>query len=244
MDVNKQINIRLVQTVEKYPCLYNNTLKEYSKLSFTEGAWVEVAEELSSTPDVVKERWKVFRSIFVRRLKKMHMGELIKPYYLHEHMQFLLPYLRKSWDPECCNKILLEESESRVVTNNQNKNSIINSNCNYEQSEVLSQDEFNSIYLNDIPQNSANECKRGRASDKDNPPDSRKHSSTKLDFPAKRLKISQVATHSQDQERTGDEDYKRQFMLSLLPDLEEMNNEQMRKFKFKVSALINNIFQK
>ncbi|XP_018784443.1 PREDICTED: uncharacterized protein LOC108966135 [Bactrocera latifrons] len=145
MDVNKKISIRLVETVEKYPCLYNNTLKEYCNRNCTEAAWVEVAEELSSTPDVVKDKWKVFRSIFVRRLRKMHMGELIKPYYLHEHMQFLRPYLRKSWDPECCNKILLEESESRVTPKNPKANK--DSHSSYENSNTLDQEDINSTFL-------------------------------------------------------------------------------------------------
>uniref|UniRef100_A0A034VTT5 Transcription factor Adf-1 n=1 Tax=Bactrocera dorsalis TaxID=27457 RepID=A0A034VTT5_BACDO len=232
MDVNKKINMRLVETVEKYPCLYNNTLKEYSNRNCTEAAWVEVAEELSSTPDVVKDKWKVFRSIFVRRLKKMHMGELIKPYYLHEHMQFLIPYLRKSWDPECCNKILLEESESRVTPKNLKENK--DSNSSYENSNTLDQEDINSVYLADTPQYSCHEYKGIRASDA-------KHRINEFDFSAQQFKISEVSSHQQDQEATDDEDYKRLFILSLLPDLEGMSNAQMRKFKIKVTAIINNI---
>lgn len=162
------------------------------------------------------------------------MGELIKPYYLHEHMQFLLPYLRKSWDPECCNKILLEESESRVATNNQNK--IMYLNSTYEHSDTLSQEGLNSVYLTDMTQYSTNEYKRRRASQEDN-------QNNELDYPAKQFKNNKISSHPQDHEVTDDEDYNRLFMLSLLPDLEEMNNAQMRKFKIKVSALINHIIQ-
>ncbi|XP_018790813.1 PREDICTED: uncharacterized protein LOC108970116 [Bactrocera latifrons] len=216
MDVNKKISIRLVETVEKYPCLYNNTLKEYCNRNCTEAAWVEVAEELSSTPDVVKDKWKVFRSIFVRRLRKMHMGELIKPYYLHEHMQFLRPYLRKSWDPECCNKILLEESESRVTPKNPKANK--DSHSSYENSNTLDQEDISSVSLPDIPQYSY--------------------------FSAQQFKISEVSSHQQGLEATDDEDYKRLFILSLLPDLEEMSSAQMRKFKIEVTAIINNIINK
>ncbi|XP_039961733.1 uncharacterized protein LOC126760667 [Bactrocera neohumeralis] len=232
MDVNKKINIRLVETVEKYPCLYNNTIKEYSNRNCIEAAWVEVAEELSSTPDVVKDKWKVFRSIFVRRLRKMHMGELIKPYYLHEHMQFLRPYLRKSWDPECCNKILLEESESRVTPKNPKENKYSNSSC--ENSNTLDQEDINSVYLADMPQYSCNDYKRVRTSNANN------HSFS-YKYRINEFKISEVSSHQQDLEATDDEDYKRLFILSLLPDLEEMSNTQMRKFKIKVTTIINNI---
>jgi hypothetical protein len=43
------MNIMFVKTVEKYPCLYNYTLAEYSRRDLTERAWINVAKEMNYT---------------------------------------------------------------------------------------------------------------------------------------------------------------------------------------------------
>lgn len=35
-----------VETIEKYPCLYNNTLSEYARKDITDKAWSEVAVKM------------------------------------------------------------------------------------------------------------------------------------------------------------------------------------------------------
>jgi hypothetical protein len=42
-------NIMFVKTVEKYPCLYNYKLPEYSRRDMTEKAWMNVAREMNYT---------------------------------------------------------------------------------------------------------------------------------------------------------------------------------------------------
>lgn len=42
-------NIKFVQAVEKHPCLYNNTLAEYSRKDISDNAWKVVAEEVDET---------------------------------------------------------------------------------------------------------------------------------------------------------------------------------------------------
>ncbi|XP_053951098.1 uncharacterized protein LOC128858671 [Anastrepha ludens] len=242
MDVNKKINIRLVQTVEKYPCIYNTSLTEYSKRDHTERAWIEVAEELSSTPDVVKDRWKCIRSVFVRRLKQMHMGELSKPYYLHQHLQFLVPFLQKPWDPESRTKRLLEESENRVRRSPIRKKSIdINDTSDYFDN--THEDNLDTIYLGN---SSKGKRMASATSEDDDFHGFADYRSTKLQPPAKQRVIRDAPYFSnitQSDEANGDDNPKRLFMLSLLPDLEEMNNAQMREFKTKVITLINEIFE-
>jgi hypothetical protein len=43
------MNIMFVKTVEKYPCLYNYTLPEYSRRDLTERAWINVAKKMNYT---------------------------------------------------------------------------------------------------------------------------------------------------------------------------------------------------
>lgn len=47
-------NIRFVQIIEKYPCLYNYNLSEYSRRDVTENAWSEIAKETKSTGKLKK----------------------------------------------------------------------------------------------------------------------------------------------------------------------------------------------
>jgi len=42
-------NILFVQTVQKYPCLYNYKMSEYSRRDLTEDAWMNVAQEMNFT---------------------------------------------------------------------------------------------------------------------------------------------------------------------------------------------------
>jgi hypothetical protein len=55
------MNIKFVKAVEKYPCLYNYKLPEYSRRDVTDKAWMNVAKEMNYTgnyycyyyPDVI-----------------------------------------------------------------------------------------------------------------------------------------------------------------------------------------------
>ncbi|XP_017482538.1 PREDICTED: uncharacterized protein LOC108371479 isoform X1 [Rhagoletis zephyria] len=245
MDVNKSINIRLVQIVEKYPCLYNSSLKSYSKRQCTDRAWIEVAEQMNSTPDVVRDRWKCLRSVFVRRLKQLHMGELIKPYYLHEHMQFITPYLQNPWDAESRSKRQLEESEMRVASFTPNT-----SKTDINEAYYSDQENDNLFSMDDStqqPPTSRSHKRKLRASRTSEEDDfhgfSEYHTST-LNASTKNRQIRDIVSNpTQDHNVTDDNYHKRLFMLSLLPDLEEMNNTQMREFKTKVISIINEIFE-
>ncbi|CAG4961967.1 unnamed protein product [Parnassius apollo] len=87
---------KFVQIVEKYPCLYNNNLAEYSRKYLTEKAWSEVANEMQWTINDCKEKWKNIRNGFVRSLKPKasESATTRKKYYLHDKMQFILPYVK------------------------------------------------------------------------------------------------------------------------------------------------------
>jgi len=50
--MDQNFNIKFVQQIEKYPELYNYTLKSYSKRNITEKAWSEVATEVKLTGKV------------------------------------------------------------------------------------------------------------------------------------------------------------------------------------------------
>lgn len=47
--INMSSEIRLVQEVEKYECLYNNTLPEYNRKDLADEAWTNVSAALNLT---------------------------------------------------------------------------------------------------------------------------------------------------------------------------------------------------
>ncbi|KAG8238879.1 hypothetical protein J437_LFUL018440, partial [Ladona fulva] len=86
----------LGQRIEKYPCLYNHTLPEYSRKEVTEKAWSKVAKVMKWSVDDCKEKWKKVRNEFLQSLKPGPSGSSAKHkklYYLHDIMQFKVPYL-------------------------------------------------------------------------------------------------------------------------------------------------------
>lgn len=46
---DEEFNVSFVQAVEKYPCLYDHTLKAYSNRSEQDKAWNQVAGQYFST---------------------------------------------------------------------------------------------------------------------------------------------------------------------------------------------------
>ncbi|XP_017492051.1 PREDICTED: uncharacterized protein LOC108380189 [Rhagoletis zephyria] len=89
--------IKFVELIETYPCLYNNTLQEYSRKDVTERAWNEVSQQMLWPVSECKEKWRNIRNNFVRSLKAPPSGsgaKAKKPYYLHDSLQFVLQYIR------------------------------------------------------------------------------------------------------------------------------------------------------
>ncbi|XP_036339875.1 uncharacterized protein LOC118749194 [Rhagoletis pomonella] len=89
--------IKFVQLIEKYPLIYNITLKECSRKDLTEKAWSEIAEVMKWSGAECKEKWKNIRNGFVRSLKPSPSGSSAKakkPYYFRDILEFVLPYVR------------------------------------------------------------------------------------------------------------------------------------------------------
>uniref|UniRef100_A0A023F6Q1 Putative alcohol dehydrogenase transcription factor myb/sant-like protein n=1 Tax=Triatoma infestans TaxID=30076 RepID=A0A023F6Q1_TRIIF len=93
--MNEQVfNLKFVQEVEKHPVLYNCTLPGYSRKDLTEKAWKEVGEAVNLSQGDCKEKWKNLRAVFVRNMKPGPAVKKKKPYYLTEAMQFALPFVK------------------------------------------------------------------------------------------------------------------------------------------------------
>ncbi|KAE8739413.1 hypothetical protein FOCC_FOCC015099 [Frankliniella occidentalis] len=94
-------NMAFVASVKRYPVLYDYTLPGHSSRELQDEAWHRVALECSDTVGNCKERWKNLRASLCRHLRQQQQqaghGQGLrpkKPYYLAEHMDFVVPFTK------------------------------------------------------------------------------------------------------------------------------------------------------
>lgn len=88
--------IRFVRLVKKHPCLYNYQLPEYSLREAVDDAWKKIAAELRCEPAGLREKWRNYRTVFLRRCKADKNSGSRSSYYLKDEMNFLLDYVKVS----------------------------------------------------------------------------------------------------------------------------------------------------
>ncbi|XP_055905225.1 probable serine/threonine-protein kinase ndrD [Eupeodes corollae] len=95
MQADEDFNIRFVQMVKKHRCLYDKKVPEYRNRDYQEKAWTVISQETRENVIHCKERWRNLRACLSRYIKQQSGNDpQHKPYYLTEHMAFLLPFLK------------------------------------------------------------------------------------------------------------------------------------------------------
>ncbi|XP_055843515.1 uncharacterized protein LOC129910242 [Episyrphus balteatus] len=84
-------NIFFINLIESRECIYKNTCPDYPNKVAIDMAWREIAESTQWTVSDCMEKWRNLRHSFVRSLRNPN-----KQYYLHNQMQFLMPYIKKN----------------------------------------------------------------------------------------------------------------------------------------------------
>uniref|UniRef100_W8BE55 Transcription factor Adf-1 n=2 Tax=Ceratitis capitata TaxID=7213 RepID=W8BE55_CERCA len=258
-----KFNIRLLRCVKKYPVIYNTKLEEYKTrncIDYRDAAWRDIAEELNCDLLPLKRKWKNFRSIATRNLRKEQMGQKVPPYYLHNEIKFVIPFLRTTCGPASSNKQIMngvakEEMEydddvhvddlehhcesdlEQSENENEDENPIF---FGYDEDEILSQNTSTSKYLSE-PEDTVEFDNIHAAK----PAYDEKRWSKAVQNKIITQTPSHVAsssTENVDRERLASiEKAKKQFLDSLLPDINQMSHSQMRQFKYEVLVLIDKI---
>ncbi|OWR48477.1 hypothetical protein KGM_206170 [Danaus plexippus plexippus] len=218
--------IRLVQEIEKFECLYNNFLPEYNRKDLAEEAWAQVSSSTELSVAECKEKWRNIRSSLLRNLKPSEKPR--KPYYLIPYLHFLIPFLKPinnleqkdepntSKDSDIFICAVKSEDECQLI-------------CDTINSEIISDEDSHiervQSHSNSVP--NKRKRKEGNSSIK------RKRQETEIAYD-----ISSIP--SSDAPRTVCEAM-RYFLLSLLPEFETMSEDQIRQFKIKVMMAIDDI---
>ncbi|CAG9561000.1 unnamed protein product [Danaus chrysippus] len=216
--VNMSSEIRLVQEIEKFECLYNHFLPEYTRKDLADEAWAQVSSSTKLSVSECKEKWRNIRSSLLRNLKPSEKPK--KQYYLMPYLHYLIPFLRPN-----------NNHEQKDEPNTSKETDIFI--CS-----VKSEDECQLI---------CDTIKSEIISDEDSEqslPNKRKRKEGYNDIERKRQEIEITYDNSSiptnDAPRTVCETM-RYFLLSLLPEFETMSEDQIRQFKLKVMMDINDI---
>ncbi|KAL0869457.1 hypothetical protein ABMA27_007690 [Loxostege sticticalis] len=224
-------NLLFVAEIEKYEYLYNFNMPEYNRKDITDGAWGEIAKKMGLTVSECKEKWRNIRSAFLRSLKQCG-GRSKRPYYLSKELNFVLPYtkphstIQSNNDEQSDSNIFFEEAENADESNPETRE--------YVGLEFYPKIAGSPLMTDTKPyiENANFESHHRRR---------RKRSMTEVEstfleyIKCKKLKAtaegSSPLTHSPLEH----------FFLSLMPDIESMTNEQVRRFKIEVMLLIDKI---
>ncbi|XP_063629194.1 uncharacterized protein LOC134800639 [Cydia splendana] len=257
--MNEQtLNIKFVQEVEKYPCLYNYTLGDYSRKDATEKAWSEVGKIFNLTHSQCKEKWKNLRAVFVRHTKPAPSGsssKYKKPYYLADAMQFTIPYIKALNNTMSGN---LPQAAVREVTGQKDNDeanesqSILQQNISLPQNVSSPTEDMASPMSSPLPESSliSNQplspmsCPLSRATVPSTDTGSNRRKRKPLSTADDAIKEYFKARKAKLEKKSEDiEDPKRMFLLSLLPDMKAMSESQTRTFKRRVLALVDEILE-
>nr|XP_026486936.1 uncharacterized protein LOC113393993 [Vanessa tameamea] len=227
--------IRLVQEIEKYECLYNNYLPEYNRKDLADEAWTQVSQSTDLTVTECKEKWRNIRSSLLRSLKPSEKTK--KPYYLAPYLHFVLPFMK----PLNCLEYKDEIHSAGAVRN-------IRKDADILICAVKSEDDTQNIddTINTEITDEETNLDPLISSQPDSPIRKRKRNvissrkTRRTEQKETKLTEEQIFNPIPDPPRSSGESM-RYFLMSLLPEFETMTEEQSRMFKIKVMMLIDDI---
>ncbi|XP_047109110.1 uncharacterized protein LOC124777673 [Schistocerca piceifrons] len=215
--------IFFVQLVEKNPCLWNHTMKSYSRADVTSLAWKNIATEMKETEQICRDRWKNIRTAFGRSLKplKSGSGRLKKPYYLAPHLSFLHPYMKGA--PSSGNVSPLEENEDNMAASN----ATLTTTDHQEMESCEISEEMCDLVDCDVVLQSTPPKRKAEASNSD-------AHKVYADW----LEVKQFNEMKRNwASSAGDADW--MFFQSILPDFKKLNDRCRRDLKAKFLLLLN-----
>ncbi|XP_026732658.1 uncharacterized protein LOC113497335 [Trichoplusia ni] len=226
------LEIQLINQIEKHELLYNFNLPEYNRKDMVEDAWANIAANTNMSISDCKEKWRNIRSSFLRSMKPSGY-KVKKPYYLSEYLKFILPFLKP------ISGIENQEDQYDSQQNNTNEVGVVVDFIKAEPTDVDNEENIennadNTILSDLLSRKTATLRKRRRFIPKKN--------CTEIRNRGKLLTSSMQRNYSTVPDlNASNNNAMRMFLMSLLPELETMTEDQVRMFKIKSMMLIDEI---
>lgn len=207
-----------------------------------------------------KEKWRNLRTVFMRKMKPSPSGSggKKKAYYLENAMQFCLPFIKTVAPPSSGNLQPVPQTQQLTGDVEDSETQVEDSVTQVEDSATQLQEASTqqpsptspllltelSIKTSDRPRPTSSSSKRnlGQTVQKQN-----KNSASVADLSvAEYFKAKKAKLESNAEVETGSHTIDRQqglkmFLLSLIPELEELNDSQIKLFKRRVLRVIDDI---
>lgn len=229
-----------MKLVERHPCLYDSTVEDYYRGYVQDRAWETIAKTIGADVTVkeCKSRWRNLRGRFTKHLKSHASLDPTennkRPYYLAEHLSYLLPFTKPKKSQTDNDGPYLEDSISRFL---EIDSCISDQNIEGEELEPHEEIEFK---YQPTDNSGTDKCESlGHHPESSNKRNGPVHSdSPRMCEKYRRLDVSQdlhVAKNSHLPQNVIDySDSDTLFLMSLLPDLKRMNDYQKRKYKIGI----------
>ncbi|XP_072377407.1 uncharacterized protein [Diabrotica undecimpunctata] len=236
---DQELNLKFVREVEKHEALYNYKLSDYSRKDVTEKAWLKVAAEVNMSVADCKEKWRNLRTVFMRKIKPLPSGSGAKrkAYYLEEAMKFCLPFIKTSAPSSSKNF----PSVAHLCSASTNED-VGDEETPQDNTEIAD-------FIFPLPPPQATQLPCVNISSTPIVPSraetnliSKKRLAAEVDrsvaeyFQAKKTKITDTTSTKIDNQES-----LKMFLFSLLPELEELNNNQIKIFKRRVFSILDEI---
>ncbi|CAG9770214.1 unnamed protein product [Ceutorhynchus assimilis] len=218
MSKDGNFEIKLIQTVEQYPCLYNFLLPEYSRREVVGAAWEKVSNEMNATVENCRNTWRMLRISYTRATKLPPNGSARKLTQKTKDIIQAMDYIRGYVDA----KRHELPNNSAPLPFPDTQDGISNESTEFVDNAYNDIDE--TVLQASVVQPSVKKFKKTQNSGRDTADN-----------------ITTLLQYIKSRKQREPENPRRQFLLSLLPDLEQMNERQMRFFRSKVSGLIDDI---
>ncbi|CAG9767747.1 unnamed protein product [Ceutorhynchus assimilis] len=227
-----KVNIDLCLEVEKHPCLYDITREDHAKRTIADKAWTEVSGKVGLPVEACKKRWSNLRTVYVRRRSNpsKNGGGIKKDYYLNKYMQFLNPYTR----------IASRNHSSRVSSG---KDQPSTSEQAGQSLEIQQRDAYEDDSEDGFAYLTAKEDDQSADNDHNQPVINQ----NVRQQPNKRaIHVSEsFSEHAQSKKQklsVDPENPRRCFLLSLMPEVEELPEAQFKVFKRRALALLDELY--
>lgn len=158
-----------------------------------------------------------------------------KPYYLNEYLQFLLPYVKPNIDITTPGNLPSPTSDNEFTFENNEQSDIEEQDEDLVRQEEHLTDTITSI---EKPKNEKGHLPLLQEHNQGRNQDFGPRYQAKITYKKRNLDVSKVDQSFIDfvnmkKKKSYEEDPRKMFLLSLLPDIKTMNDQQMRLFKKK-----------